>query len=192
MISKEIENINKFKNAFPEFLQEIISKHPFSFNLRTFKKWALDAINQLSFAEYNIAENDQIYDATISCVFNGQQLNCPVSINITKLIQKTKDKPKTEFFTKDLYELVHPDVKQEIFTVSTSHISSPLLLKDENFYCQLIDGNHRVVANHRNDIKTTYVILINSNDLKDCLEFKDFETIIKVFSKLNTILKKYN
>ena len=192
MIPNEMEIINKFKAEFPTFIQKTITKHPFNFKLRKYKKWALNQINNLSFVEYNSAKEDQIYDATIMCIFEDFQVNCPISININKLVNKVKHTPPVEANTANLYDLVHPDVKNELFLANASQICPPILLYDDCFDHQLIDGNHRVVNNYRIGQSTTKIIVVNSNDLKNCLEFNDFEIIIKIFTELNKILNRYN
>ena len=126
------------------------------------------------------------------CIFEDFQVNCPISININKLVNKVKHTPPVEANTANLYDLVHPDVKNELFLANASQICPPILLYDDCFDHQLIDGNHRVVNNYRIGQSTTKIIVVNSNDLKNCLEFNDFEIIIKIFTELNKILNRYN
>jgi len=192
MLPAEIENINRFKSDLPIFLDKVIAKHPLKLKLRRIKKWAIEQINNLDFHKYNSTPEDQIYDATIMCLFETIQINCPVSININKLIKKLKHYSTEEINTEYLYKLVHQDVKKEIYQSNTYQVCPPILLYDDCFGCQLIDGNHRVVSNYRSNQSTTQVVFATGLDLKGCLEFDDFEVIIDVFSKLNSVLKEYD
>ncbi len=188
----EIETIDKFRREFPVFIKSFARRHPFNFKLRKFEKWALLELNKLDFSKCCSGLEDEIYDATIMCVVENVTLCCPISINVTKLIEKIKCNDVSTYYTEDLLMYVHPDVQNELFIKSQKEKCPPILLQDDCFEMQLIDGNHRVVENYRKGKQTTEAILIKSNDLYGCFEFEDFGNIVKIFSALNEITRKYN
>lgn len=191
MIPYEIEGISNFKNNFPRFMKHLTRKYPFDLKLRKFKNWALDTIDKLYFTEHTYPKSDQIFDASIFLYADKYILVCPLSINISKLITKIKSYPRSTIKTSELYKLVHPDIKNKTLMHISHHQTPPILLQGDCFNYQLIDGNHRTVVNYKLNQSTTEVIIVNKDDLYNCLEYKDFEVIIDIFSKLNNILKKH-
>ena len=146
---QELEIINGFKRDFPDFVDELIQDNPFKISLRVFRRRYISRIKNIEFIDNPCNYGDEFYDATIYCNTSKGMIECPVSINITKLIQIVKGRKTTSYPTEWLITLVHPDnVKQFDPQQVNQKDIPPILLVGMGFGRQLIDGNHRVLHSH--------------------------------------------
>lgn len=184
-------NLMKFLEDYDIMMNFLIKEYKFNFklrnNLRKFKKYL--TIKECS---CNLSNNlDEYFDATASIEINGLSAQCPIEINITKLLKKDLSQHLMKCRTNELYELIPNSTKEDYdedleFAVKNNPI---ILLKDTIFNFQVIDGNHRVIKNKHHNDELTDVYLVNISDIFDCIDNEIYQKIIILFKDILSCIK---
>lgn len=187
---KTVDNINdnlkKFINDFEKLKEYFSEKYPNDVNLKTkLESWQ----NEIQSYPLDIPENCfcEYYDANIEFEDENILAQCPIDINISKLINKSKAFKVEKFKVSELIILVPDDTKCEYVDLCTKSTNPILVLYDDVFKPQIIDGNHRVIRAHKNGEQLIPGIHITTSDLKGCFDNKIFELIIEIFCTLKSI-----
>lgn len=186
----------ELKDRFPNILDSLIKTYPFRWRLRKFKKKSAVLLDKVFTDIYNINNNNEKYDATLTFCFYDKWKNIkilielPIIIDIDKLLSKIKSKKACSFKTDNLVDLISNEIKENyVPTIETKDNRIAILLCDKRvFKKQIIDGNHRILHNNRDKKEYSEVLLCNADDLKGCYNTNLFDEIVDMFIEFNEIL----
>ena len=193
MGGNEQHGLRDIIDHFAKFKKDITSEYKYNFLLKIYLNQCEKKIKNFS-SQKTFMYDVEFYDATLIFTYLDKRIECPIEINIDKLQQLISRRHKKTCDTRNIYKYISKDTIQEYNpNIKGREKGFPVLvLFDNNFEPQIIDGNHKVIRSYINKQHYTEYVHITTRDLYQCFENPAYKFVIKMFRMTAALIgKKY-